>query len=534
MKIHKGLTIVLIVALIGGAALFLPGYIPTHDGEFSIIRIWQFAKVLGDGNLIPRWAPDLNSTYGVPLFTFYYPLPYVIGSFFHFLGWSLVDSFKLTLALALLGTTFFSFLWLRKLFGLTSAVIGTLVLLSTPYLWVDLYVRGSVGEVLAIMWAIAVLASVEHKKPRLVAFAVAGLILSHNIIAMLFFPVLIAYSSLRNKRIITMFVWGLMVSAYFWVPALIERQYVEGLSNFDFRDHFISVAQLIIPSWGTGFSRAGWPADEMSQQLGVGVLASVLLAFVTLRKEREQIIKKLLFGAFTVFGITCALLIEQSIPLWQSLAPLRVIQYPWRFLSFFVPLGALFAGYAAMRLKRKWIMVVLVGFAFLISFNYMRPVVYEPRSDAYYLSRREFTDGTTTVGNSFSTRWAPWRKERPKERVERKTGDATVSRLQENANMYSFDLVVHTQSMLRIHVNYYPGWELFINKQPARVQEADGMIAFGVDPGNHNVQLRFRETLLRKVANLTSILGLFWLLVSAILDQRYAYRYRHYTASNRS
>ena len=41
--------------------LFGRSYIPTHDGEYHIIRIVEFAKMLGEGNIVPRWAPELNS-----------------------------------------------------------------------------------------------------------------------------------------------------------------------------------------------------------------------------------------------------------------------------------------------------------------------------------------------------------------------------------------------------------------------------------------------------------------------------------------
>ncbi len=534
MKKFQPILIILIVSLISAWPLFRPGYIPTHDGEYSIIRIWQYAKVLSEGTFPPRWAPDINSGYGLPLFTFYYPLPYFIGSIIHFLGWSLVDSFKLTLALGFFASATFCFFWLQKLFGRTGALIGSLIFLSTPYLWVDVYVRGSAGEILAIASVMLALAGTEYNKPRVVAFAIAAIILSHNILAMLFFPTLGGYVFLRNKQMLPVFVWGLTLSAFFWVPALFERQFVLGLSNFDFRDHFVSLAQLLIPSWGTGFSRPGWPADEMSQQVGLGFLGSVVASFILLRKEKNDKMNKLVWGGLAVCVAVLFLTLESSLAFWQSIPFLRFVQYPWRFLSFLIPLGAIFAAYATIRLKKKWIMGIIVGISLLISFGYTKPVVYEPRSDEYYLLRRDFTDGTTTVGNSFSTRWASWRQERPKERVEIIIGEAVVSNVVEKATAYTFDLVAHTEASLRLNVSYYPGWQMLIDSRKVAIKEEEGMVAFQVSPGSHKVELRFRETPLRQTANIMSALSLFWLVGSAILKQIYARSYRHNATSKRA
>ena len=195
-----GFLLVFIVSLWLAWPLFRPGYIPTHDGEFSIIRIWQYAKMLQSGYLFPRWSPDLNSGYGVPLFIFYYPLPYLVGTVFHFFGTSLVDAFKLTLAASYVAAGIFCFLWLKKLFNQFAAVVGTLLFLSVPYWFVDIYIRGSAGEALAIMALVGGFACIEYSKKRLLALTVAVLVLSHNIAAAMFLPILAGYILLRRAR----------------------------------------------------------------------------------------------------------------------------------------------------------------------------------------------------------------------------------------------------------------------------------------------------------------------------------------------
>ena len=84
-KIHTKIiliTLVFVVAVLWASLpLFGKAYIPTQDGEYHIIRIVEFARMLGRGYIVPRWAPDMNSGYGIPIFNYQYPLPNYIGSF---------------------------------------------------------------------------------------------------------------------------------------------------------------------------------------------------------------------------------------------------------------------------------------------------------------------------------------------------------------------------------------------------------------------------------------------------------------------
>ena len=89
--------VVLFFAFLASFALLHPGLPPTHDGEYHVVRFYEFYKSLSSGNFYPRWAHDFNNGYGIPLFNFVYPLPNYIAAFFHFFGVSFIDSFKLNI-----------------------------------------------------------------------------------------------------------------------------------------------------------------------------------------------------------------------------------------------------------------------------------------------------------------------------------------------------------------------------------------------------------------------------------------------------
>ena len=78
------------------------------------------------------------------------------------MGATFVDTVKLTLALGYLTTIVWCFLWLRKVFGNIPAFIGTIICSMVPYWFLDIYVRGSVGEVWALSFVLLTLAAIEY------------------------------------------------------------------------------------------------------------------------------------------------------------------------------------------------------------------------------------------------------------------------------------------------------------------------------------------------------------------------------------
>lgn len=515
---------IVVVSLIAVRWLFVSGFLPTHDGEYHLIRFHEFATMLSAGYLFPRWAPNLNSGYGVPLFNFHYPFPNYLGALYHFLGVSNPDAVKLVLATGYLGAVTFCFLWLSRLFDKKVAAVGTIVFSFVPYWFVDIYVRGVVGEVFGITWVMLAFASIERGWKTVAACSIGLLIISHNILSLLFFPVLLVYIFLRNRLFFIPFLLGIGVASYFWIPALVERSYVSGLNSVNFADHFPDLFQLLVPSWGTGFSAPGHPADEMSFQIGLVplfVLAATLVAILLKDKKQDQEKKEnnmMAIGFFLLCAGAFFLMQEGSMGVWQKFPVLSYLQYPWRLLSLFLPSIGFLTAWIVSRLRFKLLSVALIVLAIALVWSYTQPVVYAPRSDAYYLSRPNFTDGTSSLGNSFSTRWSDWKKDRPVKKIEVVNGDAIATGLTTSPLRYQFIVVAKRESIIRVNILYYPGWQVIVNGKSTTIDyEQDGTITFSVLPGQWHVSVRFAETPLRIAAEVLSIVCLFWLFCSSIL-----------------
>lgn len=531
--LKKYFLISILPAVIAALPLFGSRFIPTHDGEYHIIRFAEFFSMLENGYLFPRWAPTLNSGYGIPLFNFHYPLPNYVGALFHLFGLSFVTAFKYSLAAGYLLSVVFCFFWLKKLFSQAAATVGTIVFSYIPYWFVDIYVRGSVGEVLGMAWIMLALAAIEYRKQLLLAVSLALTILTHNILAMIFFPILLVYMIIRQPKLVYSMLLGILMSSYFWLPALVERQYVVGLNTVSFGDHFPLVAQLLFPSWGTGFSVRELTSDEMSFQIGVVPVTVLVLAFIY-RKKLDRHRKKMAIVFFAIVAAAFYCMTEASGWLWRMVGVLQLIQYPWRLLAIFLPVVAFFAGFAAQHTKR-FVGVGLCVLAVIVAFSYTRPVTYEPRADQHYLTRPEFTQGTSSMGNTFSTRWTDWKQVLPEQRIEFIEGEgsymATVTRPLE----YRGKVASASDAKIRAHILYYPGWTVYIDGQKAHVEyETDGLISFAVPKGEHTADIVFQETSVRIIANILSCLGLFSLPLWFILNLFYAHRDKHATARKRA
>lgn len=529
MKKYFSLFFLIALLLYASLPLFRPGFIPTHDGEYHIIRFWQFEKMLGSGSIIPRWAPDLNSGYGLPLFTFHYPFPNYIGAALHAVGYSYTDAFKVALAIGYIIANIAGFVWLRKLFSETAAITGAIVGAFVPYWFVDMYIRGSVGEVYVIMWLLIALGSIEYKRSVVLALSVAGMILSHNILAMIFLPMVTGYMLIRHKARIATFALGVGIATYFWLPAFYETRYMTGLNTVDYRDHFPQLSQLLIPSWGTGFSAPGGGYDEISQQVGIIPFFFIITAAAVWLLYKKNHYASLILYWFLIISGAFFFMISFSQPVWTAIPAFSYIQYPWRLLSVFIPATALFTAFCIERYRRMTFVVFAVSISILITRQYIRPVIYPPRDDAYYLSRREFTDGTSSLGNSFSTIWGGWMSERARRKFEVLSGDATITESQIDPIAYTFSVRSTDESFVRLNVSYYPGWRVLLDGYIIPVEPKDRVLSFRVPPGYHVGRVQFEETTLRRFADAASLLCLFIVIGSGIL-RKYEYRNRYITA----
>lgn len=535
---YKEILIVVLVSLVAGFALLHPGLPPTHDGEYHVIRFYEFDKALRDGNLYPRWAPDLNNGFGVPLFNYVYPLPNYIASVMHFTGISFIDAFKLNMFFASLIGSFFFYLWSKKYWGNLGGVVSSIFYSFAPYRFLDIYIRGSVGEVWALAFFPGLLWSfsryTENLQKRYVLLSslfIAALIFSHNILGLFFFIFFVSYTIFNwclNKKIqirsvLLMIFIGLGLSSPFWLPALIETKYVVGLQITNIADNFPEIYQLIIPSWGSGFS-GGDLKDQMSFQIGLANLLVIFIAtFGIFTWSKKYKFKKIIIFFLLWFYLILFLLTSYSSWIWDNFPMISYAQFPWRLLSFEIIIAPFLAGsllsipwVSKSKKKKTAVALFLIAFVLSLGINYAKPAFYHYRDDAYYVNRSNFIDGTNSVGNIFNTKWLDKIPTKRSGKIEILEGDGKLSALSLKSSEYTFSITAKSNLLVLVNTAYFPGWIGKIDDKKINVENKNGIIAIRVPVGNHNVQIIFQDTFIRKLSYVFFYIAIFTLLIISL------------------
>jgi hypothetical protein len=522
---YRFILFTILISSIAVVDLFTYGLPPTHDGEYHVMRFQQFHKALSEGNLYPRWAGDFNNGYGIPLFNYVYPLPNYFASFLHFLGISFIGAFKLNMVVAsMLGAVFF-YLWTRRFWGDIGAMVSSVVYTFAPYHLLDIYVRGSVGEV----WSLAIIPGLlwaysEHLNTKKIQYFclsvlfLALLVFAHNILAVVFTGFFILYSLFliylsKKKELLRDFislflilVLGIGTSSIFWLPAILETKYVTGLQLFDPTIHFPEIHKLIYSSWGYGFSGEGVP-DQMSFQIGIPNLLIVGFAVILTFIRRN----KLAVFFLALFALTTFLVTPLSRFFWDNVPGVSYIQFPWRLLSLIILLSSFLAGFLVKDISKSSKKSVLLGSAILIlsigySLGYAKAPFYHPRNDSYYLARPNFTQGTNSPGDEFNVKGFDASLSKASSRFE---SDASIDTIESESSKEVAIIQSKNNTKLTSNIAYFPGWTAYINSSPVGFSVTDrGLIELEVPKGRSEVKLELRNTKIRTLSLVLTILSL--------------------------
>lgn len=542
-RLSPGLVLVFLLSLLPLFNLTTAGLPLTHDGLDHVARIANFYKSLSDGIIVPIWAQNLNWGYGHPILMFLYPLPSYFASFFHFLGFQLFDSMKLVFGFSYVLSGIFMYLWIKEFLGEKAGVVGAILYLFAPYRFVDLFVRGAIGEHVAfvflplILFALYRLNKLSNKSKLSsyyfqIVFAglfFAGLVLSHNATSLLFTPFIIFYIVYlfyehRSKiKFILSFIslsLGFLYSFFFWFPAFIEGKYTlrDIVTRGEYVHHFINPTALIYGPWSFGGS------GSFSIQIGIVhiifVIISVILFYKLFKKNDKQ--KLLFLGVLIFLIISILLMLAESNFIWTKLTILQKLQFPWRFLSIVVFSSSLIGGLfiSKVNIKYKYLLIVFaLIFPVLLTVNYWHPKEYKQIPNEFFNS---IYNGTTDTGESAPIWSVRFMEKRPKDVIELIDGKAEIVKVARNSVYHEYVVDAKNQVRIRENTLYFPGWKIYDNQKLVKNIEFQdpknrGLMTFYLEPGIHNIIVRFENTKLRSAANYltltTIILSLFPLVI---------------------
>ncbi len=549
--------------------LFHAGLFTMHDDE-QVARLQQMYLVISQGQIPPRWIPDLGFGFGYPLFNFYPPLVYYVGSLIHFLGFSFIDSTKIVFGLGFVLAALAMFLWVRKHYGIIPGLFAAILYTYAPYHSVDSYVRGALSEFFSwifiplILLAIDLLIEKKEKKYIVLLGILFGLLmLSHTLVMLQFGPLLLVYLGFlffqKRNRNFTMLMQlllglglGLGLTAYFWLPSILEKQYtlVDAILTKELASyaiHFVCPIQLWSGIWGYGGSAAGC-LDGLSFQIGkvqtiigsLGVILSILFLF-----KRRLLVS---IGSAVLFLCSIFLVLPYSKFLWDVATPFWYIQFPWRYLLFVAVFSAFLGGFVLFLVQKRFGTVIAIVLGLSLSLvavfqvrNYFQPQAYRMVTDKDMVSLEELQVHVSGL----SYEYVP--KEEPTMLSPQKTTELVLptyggvdsssygyppSNMKvvevENKSYLKkyivrvYNTKLYNSAIFQVNTFIFPGWTVYVDgkEQKKLIDNYFHVIQVELPAGRHEVTVKFNNTPIRVIASGISLVTIGILMTCLFLFKR--------------
>lgn len=507
------------------ASIFTTGWHSSHDGVYHILRTEEALRMLKLGHFPLRWAGHIDQGFGIPLFNFIYPLPYYFTAVISYAIGSVWAVKTLMITSYLFGGIGMYCLFAKKDRWLATGL--ALIYLMTPYQFLNFFVRGALGEIVALglmPWALYSFELLREGKSKLTWYhplPLALLFLAHNFLGILFAIFLVGYSFfLKSNRSKVWFslLLSLGLSTFFLLPMIMERSYLYSLDNqfftFRFDQHFVYAKQLLYGKWDYWYSVPG-PVDGMSFQLGIGQIILSLLGILAILYRQPRSWSSL-YLIFAYLG-SIFLMTGRSFWVWDKISILQTIQFPWRLL-FMTTILTPVLGYSFLALfKSRKLQLLALSLILVLSFvnirNYRRPIKHFSESEYTDLYLLNLGKTTTTFRTEILPKWSVPDERYKTEELLVNSGNMTIDSLSHDA--LSLTTTIHnkpdeSQGRVTILRNFYPGWVATMDgKTKLELTPTDeGMITLLPELGIHTYEIKMKSTPIELLANFVSIISL--------------------------
>lgn len=524
------------------SVLLQPTPTASADGLLHLYRLVELDALWRQGVFWTRWLPDLAYGYGMPLFNYYAPLVYYLTTPLHLFGAPFGLALNLSLAAALWVSAVGMFLLTRELLrGIRraddasggaselAALAAGLAYAYAPYLVFNALGRANLAEQWALAFAPVALWRwlLLSKRPDAwnwasAAAAAAAVLLAHNATGFLFAPLLAAFAFAywgvargcgarwrRGAILASAGLGALGISAFFWLPALAERDLVQiarviVTPDFDYRFHFVPAGELValLPRADAGRMNPRWPDTLGAVQVVLALVGTAAVTWGAFKSRDRRVLPILVLGAGGLGMVALMMAVAQ--PIWDAVPLLAFVQLPMR-LRGLAALGlSPLAGAAvfALRPRQRGIASGVMALALVLAaltLLYPRAAREVPAaptlSDMLAYERATGALGTTSFGE-YLPAWVqnpPDRSPFEDEYARGEVPDRFV--LPENARVSGTLRTPTTQSVTAaaplpwrgVYRSFYmPGWRAFANGQEIGLTPSvrTGIIEFEVTAGD--------------------------------------------------
>jgi hypothetical protein len=535
-----------VVATAGVSALVLDAHRLLGDrvssnNDLRVHYRWavEFVTALHGGDPYPRWMPLANQGLGEPALLFYAPLYYYATALVAWFTRDTWTAMKLVEFVGIWATGLFAYAALRRFCPPGWSLAGAVVVQAAPMIFMLFHFFNGLPWALSFTAAMAAVAFSLRPNPRRfvdapLAVALAVVVSTHTLSGLMVL-ICLPFVNVRHLvgpassagRLRPVVAWGLsalvgigLTMAYLF-PALRARSLIMSeawTTEYTYYNAFI-FSTVTYFLYGMRWMTFQWP-------LPLVLLGSTIAItwYLVKTRERRDGSWAALTGLATVAWVSLFLCSELSYPLWALPSPLKLVQYPHRFLYVTTAVG-LVANVACLR--RVWsenyprravllvalplVVSVLMTGAMYAKFTMLdaRPSGLVGNTVGPHRGLPEYA--TRTVGPD----WERYVQDGGLE-SECAARQAQCREMSPTGRTRRWRIDVPRAMPLRLPVFAFPAWSLGLDGQPlaSTIDQATGLIAIELPAGRHEVSLTWaglpseRTGLVLSGVSLALLLGL--------------------------
>jgi len=505
-----------------------PGYWRSDDGLIHLFRLAALRGAVEAGVWYPRLFPEFAFEYGFAVFHYYGPLTYYVGLLLTGAGMGIVSAMKGAFGLSLVASALAMWWLAREVWeDEIAGLVGALVYTYLPYHLADVYRRGALAESWAFVWWPVIMWGVWREHWGATVLGLAALVLTHNLSALLFAPVLVVWwgvvvwtrrpagtslwphAAASARRLTAAVGLAALLSAFYWLPVLLETKWVllaGDVGGRGFLRHLYPWSELISRSLVYRYVPDQQVAAEHPLSwVHLALLLALLPAWWRWRRRGRWPSGPLL----VLLAGLLFLLADMSRPVWELIAvPFGMVQYPWRWLGPIVLLTALLSGLVVPAGGRRARAGLVAGLLVVVGGSSLPrlatgTLAVEPGRYPEVMWAEDFR--LQQIGATWTAEYLPrwvreerWAVPRPVNRP-----DAGPVLPAERARLvsatpwrYELEVELRAAAPLRLHQFYLPAWQVWVDGRPVPTWPSTslGLVTATVPPGRHRVTFAWRTT----------------------------------------
>lgn len=319
------------------------------DGIQHICRIIGTEQTLADKQFLPMIMSNLCNNFGYSWNIFYSPLTAYMSVVLRIFNFSYVNCLKLCMFVIVLlsGLTMYK-LTLRITKNKKLATLASIIYILAPYRITDMYIRTALAELASFIFIPIVFEGLyiivnEEKKSYKLALGAAGLILTHQVIAMYtaiicFVYLIVFFKKLKSKTVLknigVNLLFCILMTSFYWVGLL---QHYFSTSYEVFVPGRMEREEVLI-FYKAKFSQLFITSSEQTMIYAIGLLSVIglVLTPIAYKKIPEEYKKTYMFFLITgviLIGMTLSIFPFEKLP--QALTMLQFTFRLFTFTSFF-------------------------------------------------------------------------------------------------------------------------------------------------------------------------------------------------------